>query len=107
MKIKMKKKQLITEHFSISSDLDGMSVDEAVVFLTNCKVGRQNPRISMEYDWGDERLSLKYDREETDSEYAKRIKAESIQKKNIAKQKEATEFRERKLLEKLKAKYES
>lgn len=63
----------------------------------------------VDFDSGYNNISetISYLREETDSEYAKRLKDEERQSKSKVKKKEESEQRERKEFERLKKKFES
>lgn len=100
------KKQMVWDQTEV--DLDGMTIERAQEHLAML-LTEYGPEASFDknfpgYDGGYE-LILKYQREETDAEYKKRLKKEEADKK--AKQKQAEKKREKELkeLERLQKKY--
>ena len=86
-------------------DLDGLTIEELVAFFkSNITPEMENPFLNVEpngYDGG-LLLYVRYEREETASEKARRIREE--ERKIAAKQKDE---KERKLYERLRKKYET
>ena len=104
-------KRNIEERFSILSELDGITLSEALVYLHELNTTYKDAYFNVDYNYDSTYLEVCYSREETDKEFQKRVDAEKKADEKrlvaLAKAKNALEKKERALLEKLKKKYEN
>lgn len=108
----MAKKKMITEQAFVHIDIDGESLADIIKEVKKYQAAYGDDAVLVsETLWGETTQYIQYEREETDEEMKARLKKQAADRERNKRYREKkakeTEERERKLLEKLRKKYES